>query len=428
MTSILIVGNYTCGNRGDAAIARGLIAGIQQCLPGVQIEMTSQYPVSSGWVLGRPVVPHITRDWPSAPDGPVRKSTLLLLAHLSRRPDSRLAGLLPPAVKRSIDALRSFDAIVQIGGSYFIDLYSTNHCEAPLAVLQAGRPLLLIGHSMGPFGGRLNRFLVGRVMRGARCVALREPVSQGLIAEAGLPMNNVSLGVDTAWLVPPEAPGEAIMARLRPFNTTRPLVAVTVRNLAPFDRRLGISQAQYEQAYARLVDSLVSLGYDVLALSTCTGIGQYQRDDRIPAMRIRTQTKHPTRMHIVTDEINDVELGQMLACCKLLIGTRLHSAIIAMNFGTPALAINYEHKSQGTLEQMGLGDLAFPVEALLDGSLAEAAQRHLEDLASLTARVEAKAAEARVTAARMVREALASADLPVANATSSPTTTPAAQP
>ncbi|STE96177.1 Colanic acid biosynthesis protein [Escherichia coli] len=47
------------------------------------------------------------------------------------------------------------------------------------------------------------------------------------------------------------------------------------------------------------------------------------------------------------DELNDLEMGKILGACELTVGTRLHSAIISMNFATPAIAINYEHKSAG---------------------------------------------------------------------------------
>ncbi len=44
-----------------------------------------------------------------------------------------------------------------------------------------------------------------------------------------------------------------------------------------------------------------------------------------------------------------LEIGRdpRTSCVLLTIGTRLHSAIISMNFGTPAIAINYERQIAG---------------------------------------------------------------------------------
>ena len=80
------------------------------------------------------------------------------------------------------------------------------------------------------------------------------------------------------------------------------------------------------------------------------------------------------------DELNDVELGTLISRCKLTIGTRLHSAIISMNFGTPAFAINYEHKSKGIMNQLGLPELGVDISELLNGELIEKADKVLSSL------------------------------------------------
>ena len=40
-----------------------------------------------------------------------------------------------------------------------------------------------------------------------------------------------------------------------------------------------------------------------------------------------------------------------------------------MNFGTPAIAINYEHKSAGIMQQLGMPEMAIDIRHLLDGSM-----------------------------------------------------------
>ncbi|MCL7705088.1 colanic acid biosynthesis pyruvyl transferase WcaK, partial [Enterobacter kobei] len=68
-------------------------------------------------------------------------------------------------------------------------------------------------------------------------------------------------------------------------------------------------------------------------------------------------------------ELNDLKRGKLLAAGALTRATRLHSAIISMNFGTPAIAINYEHKSAGIMQQLGMPEMAVDIRHLLDGSL-----------------------------------------------------------
>ncbi len=132
----------------------------------------------------------------------------------------------------------------------------------------------------------------------------------------------------------------------------RKTVAITLRDLEPFDKRTAPLSRPMSR-HLPVVNRLIADGYQVLALSTCTSIDRYNRDDRMVALRMAKYVNDPEHFHIAMDELNDVEIGKILASCVLTIGTRLHSAIISMNFGTPAIAINYEHKSAGIMQQLG---------------------------------------------------------------------------
>ncbi|STD27611.1 pyruvyl transferase [Enterobacter asburiae] len=51
---LLILGNHTCGNRGDSAILRGLLDAINTLKPETEVDVMSRYPVSSSWVAEPP--------------------------------------------------------------------------------------------------------------------------------------------------------------------------------------------------------------------------------------------------------------------------------------------------------------------------------------------------------------------------------------
>ena len=394
---ILLIGNHTCGNRGDGAIARGLIEALEQEIPGAAISMTSRYPVSSSFLLGRPVEPDLFHrlDFGGALGRRALPYQLLLAI---RAPNAVAYRFLPASVRERIDYLRAFDAVIQVGGSFFVDLYGLRQFEAPFAAVLAKTPLFLVGHSFGPLGGRGYRAFVRQLLVKARRVTLREPVSLAVLEKAGMPLSSVSDGSDTAWLV---RSGFGVHDG-RPSHKGR--VAISVRELAPFHRRLNTTQDAYEGAFASLVDALIDDGYEVVAASTCTGIEGYHRDDRINALRIRARIKQPERMTVVMDELNDIELGRLFSTCDLLVGTRLHSAIIALNFGTPAIAINYEHKSEGIMRQLDLPMLSQPVSTLLDGTLVEHVRSVLRNIGDLAVAASRAVAVERTRAARMIKE------------------------
>jgi colanic acid/amylovoran biosynthesis protein len=408
---ILVAGNHTCGNRGDAAILRGLLHQLRVDLPDAIVDVSSRFPDSSEYLLGRSVCPDIMEDWPRKATIRLRGKTRHryvnqvlpeLMALSIRTPSART--LMPKEVHRRIDRLKQYDLVIQVGGSFFVDLYGYRQFETPFATVLAGVPLLLLGHSMGPYGGSSYRRLAKTLLANAVEVSLREPVSLKMLQEANLPQQTVAAGSDTAWLVPVSRPMTPCVPAL---TGGRRAIAITLRNLAPFDARLGIAQADYEAGFASFVDAMIDKGFAVIALSTCTGIDGYPRDDRMPALRVRRLLKHPEHMHVVMDELNDVQIGEMLSECDLLVGTRLHSAIISLNFGTPAIALNYEHKSAGVLQQLGLGHLASPVTGIINGSVIVKANEVLNWTGDQKAAMLDAVAEERKVASKMVQDALA---------------------
>ncbi|HKM98336.1 MAG TPA: polysaccharide pyruvyl transferase family protein, partial [Buttiauxella sp.] len=115
----------------------------------------------------------------------------------------------------------------------------------------------------------------------------------------------------------------------------------------------------------------------------------------------------PEQYHVVMDELNDLEMGKILGECELTVGTRLHSAIISMNFGTPAIAINYEHKSAGIMQQLGMPEMAIEIRQLLDGSLQSVVADVLGQLPAINERLVHAVRAEREDGLRMVESVLA---------------------
>jgi colanic acid/amylovoran biosynthesis protein len=402
MARILIVGNHTCGNRGDCAILRGLLECLEEVLPESRIDVTSRFPTSSEHLLGRPLLPDALNGYYlGARKGRFGQLRALLLRKLVPwLLHGKLGGRwwgnwtrLPGHHRRYIESLKQYDLVIQVGGSFFVDLYGATQYDQVSCALLAGRPTYLLGHSVGPFQHAFFRKVSQDVLARVDALALREEVSSRHMQESAIPQHKVRWASDTAWLVHPGEPVEP--------DTARPTVAVTFRELAPFDKRLGISQTQYENAFAELLDAVIEAGYRIEALSTCTAIDGYPKDDRMIALKVRARLRHPESFRVEMNELNDIELGRRLGACMLTIGTRLHSAIISMNFGTPSVALNYEHKSEGIMKRLGIDDLAMPVRSLIDGTLRIKVLALLKD-DSLRARVASAVAREKAFA----REAL----------------------
>lgn len=416
---LLILGNHTCGNRGDSAILRGLLDAIARIEPQAEVDVMSRYPVSSSWLLNRPVMGDPLYSQMKAHNtaaglmGRVKKVLRRRYQHqvlLSRVTDSgKLRNIaIAQGFTDFVRLLAGYDAIIQVGGSFFVDLYGVPQFEHALCTFMAKKPLYMIGHSVGPFQDPQFNQLANYVFGHCDALILRESVSLNLMKQSEITTEKVEQGVDTAWLVEDDAafiPSYAVRHWLD-VAAKQKTVAITLRELAPFDKRLGTTQQAYEKAFADVVNRILDAGWQVIALSTCTGIDSYNKDDRMVALNLRQHISNPSRYHVVMDELNDLEMGKILAACDLTVGTRLHSAIISMNFGTPAIAINYEHKSAGIMQQLGMPEMAVDIRHLLDGSLAAMAADTLGQLPALNQRLAIAVAAEREKGALMVKSVL----------------------
>lgn len=406
---VLVVGNHTCGNRGDAAILRGLLAELREQEVEIQVDVITRYVTSSSFLLSECVeedsLYHYHRQTGSLISKVWNAIGLRLLPKLLHRAFLKKSNrLLPNHIKRHIASLESYDAVLQVGGSFFVDFYGASQFEHVLCALIAKVPVYMVGHSVGPFTDKGFVGIAKTVFSNVEILSLREELSRGMMLDAGISIDRVHAGADTAWLVPNTL--KTLPSELHTLVSKKPAVAITMRELAPFDKRLGVDQVQYERAFANLASSLINEGYQVIVCSTCTGIESYHKDDRMVALRVQKLVNLFDDIHVVMDELNDVQLGTLLGMCELTIGTRLHSAIISMNYGTTALALNYEHKSAGILAQMGLSGYAFEVKSLFDGTLDSAVLELLSHLnegqSSIIDLVEGE----RIKARKMVSEVL----------------------
>lgn len=359
MTMFILFGNHSCANRGDAAISRGLIEAILDIFPDVNIEFYTRYPGAGEFILNQDCqldVLGFANAVGGGKFGLLRKlvSRKLRPIYLYARAKYGIKwfdGFFSPEVKALIKKIEQADCYIHVGGSFFVDIYGLSQFEGPLIALAAKKHVVLVGHSVGPFVGNLYRKVASFVFGSCNSLLVREAESVGLMEKAGIPLTKVIKSADTAWLAQNDV--DSLPAELEQILSA-PTIALTVRDLRPFDRRLGFAQADYEQVLAKIVDDLNAEGYKVVFASTCTGLDSYGKDDRIVALRITKLLSNRHMAHVVMDEMTDNQLAAIYQRCSLVLATRLHSAILAMRAGTPALAIYYEHKSQGILEQMGL--------------------------------------------------------------------------
>lgn len=357
---ILLVGNHTCSNRGDAAILRGTIKLLRAARPEVALTIMTRFPVSAEILIGETCIRDPLYDWKvQASKNRLQKKLIkfwprfarfLLLFGLAGR---RLP--LPAHYHAFISLVESHDYVLQVGGSFLVDLYGINQFEYMLLSKLTARPIYLLGHSIGPFDKKEFKRFANLLLPKADALVLRELESTRLYKEFSKDLRNIVQSGDAAWLL------EDIDTKRKDDSK---IIVFTCRELGPFASRLRVAQDRYELLFAELLDKLIDKGYQLVGLSTCTPLDKYDKDDRIVAHRIRARLQRPEQCRIIYDELNDEQFMAYVSSAAMVIGTRLHSCIMSMCKGVPALALLYEHKSKGVMERLGLPELSVLIEDL----------------------------------------------------------------
>lgn len=359
---------HSLNNAGDTALSTLALQQIRAQFPGCTITLAMTEPESH--TGPEPVVASFNTWFRNARTRTTHWQwagvwvTQALLAVLTYRLMGRTWGWGVSANKRALlQAYFEADLVVTSPGGY---LYNTarglgllNSLFTLAYALWAGKPLYFLPQSLGPFGYVWQTQLLQAILRRARLVMVREPISWQLLQTLG-PLPNSYEIPDLAFLLPKATAAEQATARAwlqsqgLEVTAPRPWLGLTVVDWG--GQNPGFNrQAQYETAITEAAQTFLTQfkGTVILFPQVCTPIpGQ---DDRVASRRLAA-TLRAWGQHVVTiDEPQTFPiLKAAYGCMDLFLGTRMHSNIFAVLEGVPFIAIGYQPKTLGIAQMLGL--------------------------------------------------------------------------
>ena len=362
------------GNRGVEALGLAAVDGVLLAGPGTRIAV-----FDNGWGVRRPA-----DEFPGA-------DVELVGVRLSRRvhrPESwarvgvsQRLGLSNPIA----DRLRTADVILDIsGGDSFSDVYGLvrfNTVLAPKrAAMRAGRPMVLLPQTYGPYQHGSSRRASANVLTAATMAWARDAESYevmlDLLGENYDPGRHRQ-GVDIAFGLRPRDPAERLPTRLRDVLDSPeegPVVGLNISGLLANDshsaERFGLALA-YREVMARLLERLVDDGARVLIVPHVRGHGG--ESDMAASRSIldglpRSVTE---RVDIVPDSLDARELKWVISHCAWFCGARMHATIAALSTGVPAAAVAYTMKFRGVFATCGAQDHVVEARSTATGDAVE---------------------------------------------------------
>lgn len=297
---ILACGYFGFGNLGDEAVLGGLIHGVHQ----------AGY-AESFWAMSADVARTQREHTVQA----VRRTDVRAVWQVMRR--SRVFVLGGGSLLQDITSARSI--------VYYLGMHALAR--------QGGCRIAWIGQGIGPLRRGWARRWTARAARQAEVIVVREEASAELLVKMRVP--NVQVGADLSFLLPAADP-ECGWRTLQQFGIVRdkPIVALAPRHwvpaLLPLLRGLVRHLAEKWQAQTVL---LPMHPHRDIELSREIAAGE------------------PTAT-VIDSHLSVQQAKNVLSCCQMVIGVRLHALMLAAAAGVPCLAISYDPKVRAFWEQV----------------------------------------------------------------------------
>lgn len=330
-----------------------------------------------------------------------------LIMSLSTIIGPRAFALMPRDTTPFFDTLRTADIVVAKGGSYihalgglreFLYLWRMLY---PLRVAKRFNVrIVLLGVSIGEFESAGSLCLARTVLRDGVEIYVRERRSLTKAREQlEVAQDNVRVIPDIAFLTPrPAGPSSR-----SPSPHRRVTLGVTVRADHALRRHFTEPPANYVTVMSHALRRLIDLNPQIRLVFIP------QVDDDAPvAQEVASKIARPSHVKLIDKQLDLDSLLDIYQGLDVLLGSRLHSVILAAVVGVPAVHVVYEpSKSYGTLELLEMADFGIDYHDIDADRVVTLIQRVLTNQAdlsrALTARVNMLQRDVRRAVAQALR-------------------------
>lgn len=391
---VTIIGHYTDSNKGSCAVSWGLIKRLRQtgvvdsiCLVSLLDEHSPLFASSFRFIQTK--FPDISCfAYPflnlSNYDAPVRRLVGVLSNSL------KLSVFTPAALsndRASLKAILESDLLITRGGPFFAassKLFNASlmgHALPLLFAKKAGIPYGFAPESVGPLNSFMSRFLVKSLFAHAAFITVREGISKNTLRSIGIDDQKIHVMLDSAFYVEPEL-SQQVKDICNELAEGR-FLAVVCRGWKPS------VMEKYHKALAQVIDAVVPEMFPNVALILNTYSPEGRGDDRAATRQLYSFIAKKQYVRVIEDDLSPPELVALYGKARLVLGTRLHSVILALAGGTPVLAVSYlGHKTHGVMQLLGLGQFVVDMTEFSEKWARDMMERALSEQRSVSQRIE----------------------------------------
>ena len=377
--NIAITAASYSGNKGAAAMLQSSINQLHKLYGSrLNIKLMSVYPGED-----RRQVPHdFVRIVPCKPE------RLLFIAFplaILYRGLGWIPGMKRLLCKNKI--LRAYsetDLVIDEAGISFVDsrgFVMNTYAFVTMAVPMLMKvPVVKYSQAMGTFKDFWNRFLAKWILPKMKLICARGQGTMDNLAGIGI-SKNVKLCADGAFTMEDNETIAGLVAEETAkdvFFTTgveNKTVGLSVSSVV--DKKCTGQGIDYRGAMVDFIDYLTDNGYKVLIIANAARIKSEKprNNDLMVGDDIYSRVKNKDSVRWYHKEMDAEEIREYIGRCRLLVASRFHAMIGALQRKCPVLLIGWSHKYQEVLDMFGLGQYAIDFSKLELSSLIEEFKR-----------------------------------------------------
>ena len=254
--------------------------------------------------------------------------------------------------RKNKEVVKTFDLLIIGGGGILMDLYKR---EAPLygsyamMAKNSNTPYVIYGCGAGPLLSGLGKWFIRYMCKHAESISVRDPESAELLKSIGVKEKVQTIG-DPAFS----------LRKMADEKSETPkkigITAVPYYNAGYWPEGNPAIYNDYVEGMAKNLDKLAAQ-HDVELTFFATKFPQ----DADVTKDIQQKMTHKDKTSIIDDNLLPDAILDVTAQQDIVIGTRLHSLILATCTETPIMAISYHHKVNDFMKLAQLDKHAFPI-------------------------------------------------------------------
>ncbi|MDX1677596.1 polysaccharide pyruvyl transferase family protein [Arsukibacterium sp.] len=297
-----------------------------------------------------------------------------------------LIGKLPAAVQRLLQRYgmvteRDVDIVLEASGFAYGDQWPLQFLENTAREVKrfdaAGKPFIFMPQAFGPFASEQSKTAMRDIIRHARLIFVRDPVSLTHLQSCVSPLPaSVVLTPDFTVGLIPQA-NHDVPEIVKPYAVLVPNSKVVSKyNHADAEAM----RDSYVSAFAAAADKLTVLGYQVVL------VNHEGREDAALCAEI-------ARLSPCTSvQIDDpLAVKAFIGGAELVISSRFHGAVNALSQGVPCVATSWSHKYHAMMNDFAMAD--YCIEQLSADSLCRSIDTLLANKADILPQLAERAAK-----------------------------------